>query len=301
MDPRTRNATLAGLRSGAMLALVLSSIALISVLGLISGCGHQPRPWKTDPQGLTAPYAPGRDVVWVVAPTNNESGVSVVDALRVADALVNAIQETEGISAVPLNRTLNAMQAAGLPRIETAAQATALARRMQADAVLVATITAWQPYEPPSIGLSVALFGRSDAMGVIDLTGLDPRSLSRASSDADPHGLRHDPSLPLAVIALHLDGANGAVRADLRRYADGRADPNSATGWQGYLTAMSRFERYAAFTAVRELLESEASRLIVQAQRREAIRETRNNSHSSHNKQGNLVGKERVLAPLGER
>jgi hypothetical protein len=305
MDPRTRKATIACLVSRPMLALALSVVALLAVAAALPGCGHAPKAWNDDPISLATPYANTDEIVWVVVPVRNESGVSVADPLRVTDALVNALQETRGVLAVPLNRTLDAMQVAGLAQIDNAAQATALARRMQADAVVVGTLTSWQPYDPPAIGLSIALYARSDAMGVIDLTGLDPRELSRAASDTDPYDFRHDPSLPLSVVALHLDGANGAVRDDLRRFADGRADPNSATGWQGYLAAMSRFERYAAFAVVRELLQREHARLASQAQRAEDARRARVQPQADVQEaeaaQADLVGRDRVLAPISSR
>ncbi len=270
-------------------------VAAISSIAGFPGCTNHKQAWNDEPFSLRSPYTTQRDVVWVIAPIRNESGVSVADELRLADSLVSTIQEIRGVSAVPMNRTLAAMRAAGLPEIDNAAQATALARRMNADAVLVGSLTDWDPYEPPRLGLAIALYARSDSMGVIDTTGLDPRRLTMASSDRDPWDFRHDPSEPLSVVALHLDGSNGEVRADLRRFASGRIDPNSATGWKGYLAAMSRFERFACFELTRRLLASEADRLVAQKDAMNKRQAELAAERDAQREQMDTIGAERAL------
>lgn len=274
--------------------LALGAVLLLTLLVPL-GCQSHRKPWNADPDRLASPYATEREVVWAVVPIRNESGVAVADELRLTDALVATIEEIRGVSALPLNRTLAAMRAAGIAEVDSAAQATALARRMNADAVVVASLTAWDPYEPPKLGINLALFARSDSMGVIDTTGLDPRRLAMASTDRDPWDFRHDPSEPLSVVTLHLDANNGAIRAAVKAYADGRADPNSATGWQGYFTTMHRFERFACFYATHRLLRQEHDRLVAQADALEQRRRDADAERAKHLEHMDAVGSHRAL------
>ena len=276
------------------LARRVASLGLAALL-ILASCSSIHRPYDFDPDELSAPYAAERELTWVVVPIRNESGVSVADELRLTDALVATLQEANGLTVLPLNRTLEAMRAAGLPQIDSAAHATHLARRMNADAVIVGALTAWDPYEPPKVGISLSLYARSDTMGVFDLSGLDPRQLAMASSDRDPWDVRSDPSRALSSIALHIDGANGEVRAALERYASGRIDPNAATGWKGYLTVMRRFERFACFYASEALLRAERDRLIAQAAELKARKSAAQAERDQRDSQLNTVGAKRAL------
>jgi hypothetical protein len=275
-------------------AVVLSGLAAI-VACVLPACQSHKAIYNHNPRTLTSPYDTPRDVIWVVPPIRNESGVAVADELRLTDALIATVQETEGITALPLNRTLAAMRAAGLPEIDAAPEATALARRMNADAVVIASLTAWDPYDPPQLGLTLALYARSESMGVVDVTGLNPRELSMAATDQSPWSRMHDPSKPLSVVALHIDGSNGAIRSRLEKYASGRIDPNSATGWQGYLSVMQRFERFACFHAANELLRHEHERLIADAERLRRLDERQAGDREADAAQLDAIGASRVL------
>jgi len=242
-------------------------VLILLFAAVLAGCVAGQKPWPSDPLELVAPYSGtsvGGEVVWAVAPFRNESGVSVADELRVSDRVVEQIREVRGVSAVPLNRTLEAMAALGMAEVSSARQARALATRMGVDGIVVGTVTAWSPYEPPEIGLTVSLYARGgDAMRVLDTAGVDPMELVRSGRGlvTDP-GTGEEPDGPLSTVSAHLSGSNGAVRSRVERYGTGRADPNSATGWEGYLTTMSRFERFAAFEMVGRLLSAERERLI---------------------------------------
>jgi hypothetical protein len=58
-----------------------------------------------------------------------------------------------------------------------------------------------------------------------------------------------------------LDARNHGVLLELREYADGRADPESALGWRAYTASMELYTQFATYHAVRTLLEQEWIRL----------------------------------------
>ncbi len=233
-----------------LLALSIATLALCS-------CVSRTDKVLVPPFQLTSPYP--QPVVLAVAPLNNESGTTAVDELRLADRLVEQLAEVYGISVVPLNRTLDAMQALRLPRVQSAADAHALARALGANAIVVGSVTAWDPYDPPRLGLNLALFGAGAALAAPGSAEIDPRALQSSSSDYRLTGAAT--SAPLATVSHHFDASNHAVLCDVKAYAQGRADPESALRWERYTKSMELYERFVSFRAVDLLLQSERNRV----------------------------------------
>lgn len=234
---------------GALAALVLVTHA---------ACQPQGRPAPVPPQVLVAPYdASTGEVLWAVAPLGNESGVSEVNLDMIADALVARIDEVRGIACLPLNRTLAAMRARGMRSIRTPGDARQLALALGVDALVVGNVTAYDPYDPPKLGLSVALYSRDRSMA----KPIDPVKLKRSYSDYGQITRSQFADRPSAVISEHLDGANHEVKMELMRYAQGRHEADSARGWRGHLASMDLYTEFAAFVAVSRLLEQERLRL----------------------------------------
>lgn len=242
-------------RRCAALGLLAAAIGASS----LGSCAKPPE--LTPPETLVSPYdTSGPDVLWAVAPLANESGTSAVDPLAVSDTLVNTVTQVEGLAAVPMNRTLAAMRALNMPAVRSASDARSLADLLGADAVIVGTITAFDPYNPPKLGLALALFAR-DGPGPQD--ALDPRTMQRAYSEGRPApaGAGRVADQPAAVVSEMLDGANHAVRMSLQRYADGRHERASALGWKRYLASMDLYTEFASFWTVKRLLDEERLRL----------------------------------------
>lgn len=237
-------------------ALLLALTPLVLI-----GCSTKPR-YASDPVTLTAPYANEREVVWAVAPFRNESGVSFADELRLSDAMVSQIVQARGITALPLNRSLEAMRTLGLPAVETRTQAIQLARQLNADAVLVGSITFWDPYDPPTLGMNLVLFARSETMQVLDRDEFNPRTLQTAPSDSNVRSETSSPDRAINQASVMYDASNGLVRDHIRTFAHARHDPESAMGWQRYTQSMARFEEFACFQALSQLLDNEYRRLI---------------------------------------
>jgi hypothetical protein len=238
----------------ALIALLIASLAP-------AGCA---RDSLRVPQALVSPWqALGTDTLVAVAPFRNESGVSIVDPLAVTDSFLYQLGQARSINTVPLNRTIGAMRSLGLRSIDTPMQAAALGRALGADAVIVGTITAFDPYEPPEFGAAIALFAVSDALGALSPGApVDPRALSAAGTDYRTRpGSDADPLQPTSTAAAHLDGSNHEVQAAVRAYAEGRHDPSTALGWRRYLASMKLFTEFASYHLAQRLLDAERIRL----------------------------------------
>ncbi len=160
-------------------------LLLFTLLGAAPlGCASSKDPLGT-PTALVAPYETIQgDVLWAVAPPRNESGVGLLDPLTIADTLAATIQEVRGVSVVPVNRTIGAVRALGMYQVTSGADARRLALELGVDAVVVGSITAWNPYKPPRLGLSLALYGRPGSDRLTERSAdIDPRQLTSATTE----------------------------------------------------------------------------------------------------------------------
>lgn len=210
------------------------------------------------PVVLTAPYGSDGELLWVIAPLVNESGVSQVDELSLTDQLAYQVTQVNGLAALPLNRTIEAMRVLGIGRIDTPEKARAVARTLGADAIVVGSITAWDPYDPPTLGLNLTLLPTSGAMLAPGFADPDPRAMQGATTDTE--GPSSGPRQASAV-AEHLDASSHEVQALIQRYASGRTEDQSALAWRGYTKSMKLFQEFACFRTVERLLDAESRRV----------------------------------------
>jgi hypothetical protein len=236
------------------------SLAVAAALAGSTGCSTSHEDKLVAPTFVVAPYDTSRgEVLWAVVPLRNETGTSIVDTYAISDKLVAAAEETKGVRAVPLNRTIQAMQAMGLQTLQNPGEARALAQAMGVDAVLVGSVTSYDPYTP-ELGLAVALYARPGAMAQSDQHPLDPRALAARPTDPNP-ALWPRAEGPVAVVSEHLDAKNNQVLLDLKSYAQGRMKGPSAMGWKRYTASMDLFSEFAAYHAVDGLIKQEWTRL----------------------------------------
>lgn len=250
---------IAGRSSSARHAARACLALLIPLAAAPLGCAGKPE--LAPPQVLVAPYGTdGDEVIIAVAPLANESGTSAADPLQVGDAIVARLSEARGLSGVPMNRTIAAMRALGMTGVRTPAEARTLADALGADGIIAGSITAYDPYEPPKLGLALALFARRGALEAGPSELLDPRALATAPSDAGTTGASAQ-NRPLSVVSEHLDATSHEVLFNVRTYAEGRHEHDSALGWRSYTASMGRFTEFAAYWTVARLLEEERLRL----------------------------------------
>jgi len=219
--------------TGAPTIAIKCLLALLSVIwgGSMPGCDS--RPALSTPNFAQSPFAEPQ--LWAVVPFTNESGVSTADGARVADQFVKVIEETQGLSCVALNRTLATMQVTETRAVLTDADANRLRSALGVDGLVVGTITGWDPYKPPKIGLAAQVYLRP---GIINPATNAPLDSTR----------------PAASASGSFDAANHAVLAALRRYSAARHQPGGPYGEDIYLVDMARYSEFACFEIQSELL-----------------------------------------------
>lgn len=244
MDQRTRK-NLVGLMTAAVVWC-----------GCAAGCATSTKDALVAPQQTLAPYETNGDVLWAVVPLRNESGTSQVDVGAISDQIVAAAEEVRGVRALPLNRTLEAMRAQRMAAVRTPGDARQLANAMGVDGIIVGSITAYDPYTP-TLGLSLALFARPGSPVDRSMKRLDPKALQASATDTTPTSGSIYTDQPMATASELLDAKNNGVLMELKSYAEGRGDPNSALGWRRYTASMPLYAEFAAHKAVGALIQSE--------------------------------------------
>jgi len=218
-----------------------------------SGCTRHGR--LTSPTGLSSPV--GQTRLWAVVPFTNESGVSTVDSFRVADAFTQQLEQVRGIDTVAVNRVVNAMRAAKIVSVGTPNEAFILMESLQVDAIVVGTITAFDPYPPPTLGMAIQVFTRDARHGG---HALDTQALTRAPTD-DTVATGFKGFQATAQAAGVFDARNHTTLALLRKYATGRTEPDSPFGNEVYLMDIELYTQFVSYWLIHDLLNFERSRL----------------------------------------
>lgn len=240
---------------------ILARACFAVACACLCGCWGPAAPELTTPAVLVSPYQADRSQpLWAVAPLRNESGTSIADSMSLADELVARILEVRGLAAVPMNRVIGAMRAIGLREVNTPSDARLLAQTLGVDGIIVGSITSWDPYDPPRIGLTLGLFGRGPTLaeGEPPAGGVDARDLQRSTAE---RGMTRFEERPLSVIVSHFDARNHEVLMSVQRYAAGRTNYRAPLGWRSYTANMDQFGQFVAYEALNQLLDAERLRL----------------------------------------
>lgn len=253
-----------GAREAAAQAItVVMAMVVAAVFGL-GGCAAK-REKLVAPISLTSPYEPAMgEVLWGVVPLRNETGTTLADPYRITDKVVGAAAQIQGVRTLPLNRTLEAMRALGMDEPRTPGEIDRLAQVMGVDGLIIGSITAYDPYDPPVLGLSLALHARPGSLNGAGRRAdelLDVESLRHQPTDGGGPARSNFRGTPASVVSVHLDGKSHQVLMDAQTYAEGRHDASGALGWKRYLASMDLYTEFAAWHAVRRLLDQEWMRL----------------------------------------
>lgn len=193
--------------------LILTLLTVVAATCLAGCAGRGPDP------ATIAPY--GSRQVWAVVPLRNESGSRFADSYRIADRLVWEFEEIQGIDVLPVNRVLQAMQAQGLQAVTTREDALALREVLGVDGLIVGSITAYDPYDPLRLGLSLDLYtGARAARRPLDIRGLSWAPTSDAAGIQRDTLYRDDQ--PVATVSGVFTASSPAVKERIEDYAEDR-------------------------------------------------------------------------------
>jgi len=258
-----RRRTPAARRSTFALLALASALAAAT----LAGCSNGPQTVE-QPHVMASPYSGPK--LWAVVPFRNESGTTLVDPAALADKLVQQLQQIDGITVLPVNRTLEAMAAMELRSIREVPDAMELMQALDADGLIVGTVTAYDPYEPPKLGAIVQLYSRRHPVRSRG-GGLNTRELTYSSTAGLPVGTVVY-SQPVAQAEGYFDAANGAVLTRLRDYAHGRVPLESPSGYRRYLLSMDLYAEFVSHELTRRLFAAEWDRMSAERQALETAR-----------------------------
>jgi hypothetical protein len=196
---------------------------------------------------------PGRQTqTWAVAPVLNLTGYQNVDPLLQADLLYQQLQQVEGITAIPVNRVAETYAALHLDRVQSDEQAAIVCEQLGCDALLIATVTAFDPYNPPKFGAALQLFYRQKQAD--RAAAVHPRELVRRATPPLSQPLPATGAF-VQVVGM-FDASNGSTRRELDDFAQGRTDPAGPLGAREFLLNMDRYCGFAYAMLIADLLHS---------------------------------------------
>ena len=228
----------------------MRSIAVILIVGLtlFTGCAKKPKygtEWRLS-------LADGQQSVWAVAPAINLSGQPNIDPLLQADLLYQQLQQVKGLTVVPVNRVADIYASLGLQKVQSIEQATLVCDLLGVEALVVPTLTIYDPYNPPKVGAALQVFIKPGAYQRSQT--VDPYSMARMATPGTTESLPHNPDFEQTVGMF--DAANGSVQERLWVYAAGRNEPTGPLGRKEYLMSMDRYCGFVYHELITALIES---------------------------------------------
>jgi len=213
----------------------------------ISGCSHPDPPYGVEGRLWLSGHA--REV-WAIAPAIDLSGQDAVDPLLQADLLYQQLQVVQGLTVIPVNRVTQVYSSLGIEQVQSEEQAKVVCGLLGADALVVPTVTAYDPYNPPKFGASLQLMRGSG--GAVPAADVNPRQMLRQAAPPADQPMPQPAGFKQAVGMY--DAANGSVREALFVYAAGRNDPLGPMGRNEYLMSMDRFCGFVYFQLISDLV-----------------------------------------------
>jgi len=235
---------------------------LLVLLEVASGCGTMSSWRGAESPEIPAAYAERR--VLAVAPFRNESGTVAADGVRMAEHLAAQLESAPNVDVLPVSRSLAAMDALALADVRTLEQAMALLGVLEADGLVVGTISSYDPYDPPRLGVAAELFVNRrllDRTPPADVREMVRRAVPTQTSDRPGLPATSRAGQPVSGVSGHFLGSDPDVRAALERYAARRDRDRRDTAWRSYLLSMDLFSEFVNFELARRLMQAEHRRL----------------------------------------
>jgi hypothetical protein len=218
------------------------AIAFFCAVALV-GCDDmfeekKPKPTPVE-YTLMSPYKGVHNLA--VAPAINLSGNRDFDVLTVSDALFEELQQVGGFNVLPLNKTLAAMRRLQIQAIDSSLTAQKLAEFLEVDCLVIPSVTAYDPYNPPKMGMILQLYTPRR---------LAPGSESVVVSDHQP----------VSQVAAVFNASNQTVLRELRDFSQGRTQYDSALQDERFLMDADAYTRFVCHAMVRRMIEVERVR-----------------------------------------
>lgn len=218
--------------------------ALLALTALLAGC--KPPEYGREQQ-LT--LATRTQPIWAIAPAVNLSGEESVDPLLQADLLYQQLQAVNNVTIIPVNRVIEVYAALRIDKVQSEEQASIVCEQLGCDALVIPTVTAFDPYNPPKVGAAIQLIARPGSMHV---KNVDARELTRLATPGVNESLPPRPNF-IQVVGMY-DSANGSVRDAVLTYARGRHDPVGPLGSKEYLVSMDRYCGFVYHALIADLI-----------------------------------------------
>ena len=228
---------------------------LVGAVALTGACAEKPPEYGRE---FVQSLPPKRREVWAVAPAINLSGQREVDPLLQADLLYQQVQQVRGLTVVPVNRVAEVYAGLGIEQVQSAEQAALVCDLLGCDALLVPTVTAFDPYDPPKLGASLHLFAKPGNFA--RPANVDPRELVRRAAPPAAESMPDPRDAEFLQAVGMFDAANGTTRDALLAYASGRNDPLGPMGAREYLASMDRYCGFVYAELTADLLRQKARR-----------------------------------------
>lgn len=219
-------------------------LLVLMAAAMAAGCEAQKPEYGREEIIFSPRYAPRS---FAVAPALNLSGQRQPDALLQADLVFQELQQVRGITVVPVNRVAQAFAGLNIRQVESAEQAAAVCEAVGVDALIVPTVTAFDPYDPPKMGASLQTFVRRRT----GKEGIDVRQLGRDATEHVQPGAKNADFIQAAKL---FDAAAGTTRIRVSEYAKGRVDPTSALGEREFFMNMDRYASFVWHELIEETL-----------------------------------------------
>jgi hypothetical protein len=199
-----------------------------------------------------------------VAPLLNHSGSDAVDVILVTDELYAELQQVKGsLQIIPVNRVMAAMYELGMEKVNNPTDALTLAEALGVDGIIVGSITEYDPYYPPRMGLAIQLYTREGPSSGPANEPMDPGTLARAGRPFELN--RVEELTPQISIVRIFDTTKNEVQKQLKSYAKHRSDELEPYGWKKWTTRQN-YPRFVAHEIIGEMLAIEAKLLVEKPQ-----------------------------------
>jgi hypothetical protein len=229
------------------IAVVTTFLAMFLAIGGGGGCQKPVMYGREQELGLDQE----RGEVWAVAPALNLSGQRDVDPLLQADIVYGQLQRVRGLTVVPVNRVAEVYASLRIEKVQSAEQAAIVCDLLGCDALVVPTVTAYDPYNPPKMGASIQVFNRPGSFS--RQASVDVRELTRAAAPPPDESLAKQPDSFIQAVGM-FDSANGTTRDAVLAYAAGRNDPVGPMGSKEYFASMERYCGFVYYELIEDVL-----------------------------------------------